>query len=274
MNRIMLHSNYWVLAIFALLIGCNSSDKKQMSENEISLRNGALQEQDYGHCDSLNTAGACVNIKVWLPSGADKVSTDILNAINQKVIDRINSYADSASLATRPEALTSAKGAAEVFLTNFGNFKKEMPDAPGYWFIKVDGDTLMVTQKIVMYQLDHAAYTGGAHPNSFRSYHIYDNQTGREVEAKSFVTDSVALLKKAEVEFRKLEKLSPSDDLEKNGYFLPNHQFFLPANYAFTKTGILLYYNPYEIAAYARGPISIEIPYRELNNIVNQEKLF
>lgn len=261
-------------AALAVLIGCNPSEKKQTTEAAFNLRKGAFEKQDYGKCDSLNIEGACVNIDLWLPTESDLASIEIQQQINKKAIERINSYGDSASLASHPEASRSAKGAADVFLKNFHDFKKEMPDAPGYWFVKIKGDTVMVTSKIMMYQLDHAAFTGGAHPNSFRSYHIYDADSGNELEAKTFVADSVALLKKVETAFRKLENLTPTDNLEEKGYFLPDHHFFLPSNYAFTKSGILFYYNPYEIAAYARGPIEILIPYSELTNIVKKDKIF
>jgi hypothetical protein len=90
---------------------------------------------------------------------------------------------------------------------------------------------------------------------------------------KTFIADSVALLKLVEKNFRKEEKLADNANLEEAGYFLSNHQFFVPANYVFTRDGILFYYNPYEIAAYARGAIQFTIPYSELNGIVKKENI-
>jgi hypothetical protein len=132
----------------------------------------------------------------------------------------------------------------------------------------------MTTPKLLFYQLDHYAFTGGAHPNSFTSYHAFDGKTGEEVEMKNFVADSVALLNLVETKFRELEKLAPGVDLEDAGYFLANHKFFMPANYVFTPEGVLFFYNPYEIAAYARGPIELTILYEELKGIIRREAVF
>jgi hypothetical protein len=74
--------------------------------------------------------------------------------------------------------------------------------------------------------------------------------------------------------FRKTENLADTTNLEKAGYFLSNHKFFIPANYAFTREGVFFYYNPYEIAAYARGAITFTIPYSELEGIVKKELIF
>lgn len=45
-------------------------------------------------------------------------------------------------------------------------------------------------------------------------------------------------------------------------------QFQLPLNIFYTDKGLLLYYNRYEIAAYADGPKELLIPYEELKNFL------
>jgi hypothetical protein len=42
----------------------------------------------------------------------------------------------------------------------------------------------------------------------------------------------------------------------------------------FTPEGVHFFYNPYEIAAYARGPIELTIPYEELKGIIRKEAVF
>ena len=91
---------------------------------------------------------------------------------------------------------------------------------------------------------------------------------------ETLVADRAALLQIVEKAFRKVEKLSPEADLEKSGYFLDEHKFFLPANYVFTPAGVYFYYNPYEISAYARGAIEFTIPYAELGQTVKKDQVF
>ncbi|WP_353721359.1 DUF3298 domain-containing protein [Dyadobacter sp. 676] len=213
-------------------------------------------------------------VSLWTPTDSGSVAANIRKILNEKTIKRLNSYGDPASVAERLEANKSPRAAFEVFEKNYNDFKKQFPDAPGCWEVELHGDTVMTTPKMLFYQFDHYAFTGGAHPNSFTSYHAFDAKTGEEVEMKRFVADSVALLHLVETKFRELEKLTPEVDLEDAGYFLANHKFFIPANYVFTPEGVLFFYNPYEIAAYARGPIEFTIPYQELKGIIREDAVF
>jgi len=266
--------NFILPAFAAIILSCNPSSKKENLEKGSGLNAGKVNQETFGNCDTVNNKGVSVHINMWLPSDSGKVASNIKKQLNEKVIERINSYSDSASIASHPQAKKSAKAAYEVFATNYTDFKKEFPDAPGCWEVELKGDTVMVTSKVSLYQLDHYAFTGGAHPNSFKSLHIFDGATGDEKEMKSFVSDTVALLKKVETAFKKTEKLASDVDLEEEGYFLSNHQFFLPANYIFTRKGILFYYNPYEIAPYVKGAIQFVIPYEELEGLVKKEMVF
>lgn len=265
-------SNLLLLVTFIFFVACSPSTKKE--EVKTGMKAGKFNRMELGNCDTTLIGGVGLVINVWEPTAQDTISGTIRAFLNQKLIDRINDYADSASIAAHPASDKSIKNAYDVFASNYTKFKTQFPDAPGCWEVDLKGDTIMFSAKIIQYQMDHYAFTGGAHPNSFRTYYVFDTQTGNELKSSSFLADSVALLKKVEKSFRTLEKLGDTTNLENAGYFLTNHKFFLPANYAFTREGIYFYYNPYEIAAYARGPITFTIPYKELEGIVKKELIF
>jgi hypothetical protein len=265
---------YLSFALVLFVFSCNQSPKKEKAAVSAPTVSGKIVHKEFGHCDTLTNNGVAVVIDLWEPSDLGKASEKIRTILTDKVIERINSHADSVSLAKKPEAGKSAEAAYDVFAFNYNSFKKDFPEAPGCWEIELKGDTVMVSEKLMTYQFDHYAFTGGAHPNSFRSYHVFDQETGEETDAKTFVADSVALLKKVELAFRKEEKLDKNADLEEAGYFLLDHKFFVPANYTFTRKGVFFYYNPYEIAAYVRGSIEFTIPYSELEGIVRKDMIF
>lgn len=258
----------------ALFWACNQSSKKEEAVSKVDYHTGEVKKEQFGGCDTVSNKGVSVIINLWEPTDSGAVATKIREILTDKTIKRLNSYGDPASALARLEANKTPKAAFEVFEKNYNDFKKEFPDSPGCWEVELHGDTVMTTPKVLFYQMDHYAFTGGAHPNSFTSYHAFDGKTGKEVEMKSFVADSVALLNLVEKKFRELEKLAPGVDLEDAGYFLANHKFFIPANYVFTPEGVLFFYNPYEIAAYARGPIELSIPYEELKGIIRKEAVF
>jgi hypothetical protein len=268
-------TKYLLPALFVFLIACNSSTKNENQQAQQDVQYGEFLKQHFGQCDTISGGGIYADVDVWLPADStSEAAKNIRFQLQNKLVERINSYSDSASLAKNPAAKNSVKAAFEVFEHNYKDFKKQFPEAPGCWFVELKGDTIMTTGKVLVYQLDHFANTGGAHPNTFRSLHIFDATTGQEKDSKLFVADSTALTKKVEAAFRKVEKLDDSVNLEENGYFLSDHKFFIPANYTFTKDGVLFFYNPYEIAPYARGPIEFTIPYNELEGIVKKDLLF
>jgi len=250
---------------------CTSNTKKEVVGQVDSA--GKFNKLELGKCDTIS-GGVSLRVNVWEPAGKDSAALAIHKFLNGKIIDRISDNADLSGIDSKPGSDKTVESAFAVFDANYKKFKSEFPEAPGCWEIELKGDTVMISPKIIQYQLDHYAFTGGAHPNSFRSYYIFDSATGQERNIKTFVSDSVALLNKVEKAFRKLEKLADTTNLENAGYFLSNHKFFLPANYAFTKEGVFFYYNPYEIAAYARGAVTFTIPYDELEGIVRKELIF
>jgi hypothetical protein len=75
--------------------------------------------------------------------------------------------------------------------------------------------------------------------------------------------DSMAVLKIAESEFRKIKSIPENTATNKEWFW--NGLFYLPDNFAFTDAGLLFHYNSYEIAPYALGATELIIPYEKLN---------
>jgi len=262
-----------LLIITIQFFSCGTSGNSDEKAESVSVK-GEITRSSFGKCDTASNSGVSLEISLWTPSDSSKASVNIRNLLAKKSIQRINAYLDSTTLASIPSAFKSVETSFEVFQKNYNEFKRDFPDAPGCWKVELKGDTVMTTSKVVQYRLDHYAFTGGAHPNSFRSFHIFDRMTGKETDIKKFVKDSASLLKLVEQNFRKTENLAPDVDLEKAGYFLLDNQFFIPSNYAFTPKGVLFYYNPYEIAPYARGVIQFVVPYSELESLIDKKMFF
>lgn len=271
-NLVFMRISHLIILLTAVFYtSCTPSSKKE--EVRLIPRVGKFNKIELGKCDTIS-GGVSLKVNVWEPVVTDSLYSEMHAFLNKKIIDRINDNADLSGNPPKPGSDKTVESAFAIFDSNYKKFKADFPEAPGCWEIELKGDTVMTSAKIIQYQFDHYAFLGGAHPNSFRSYYIFDTKTGEEKNIKSFISDTTALLNKVEKAFRKLENLADTTNLEGAGYFLSNHKFFLPANFALTKEGIFFYYNPYEIAAYARGDISFTIPYSELEGIVRKELIF
>ena len=269
---------------FALLIGlgwsvatltsCSNSTQSNKDESGPFGGYGSLKALHFGACDSLK-GGVTVDFLTLEPADTSVASERIREYLAKDRIAAITSNMDSAVVASSGTKQLNEKNLFSLLLTTYTDFKKDFPEAPGCWQIDQKGDTVMVTSRIVAYKLDLFTFMGGAHPNSFREYVVFDRRTGDVLPPGHFVADSVALLQKAEAAFRKLEGLTQVDNLTAKGYFLnADSTFFLPQNITFTREGVYLYYNPYEIAPYARGPIEFLLPYADLKGVVRKELVF
>ena len=107
-------------------------------------------------------------------------------------------------------------------------------------------------------------YTGGAHPNSITEFHIFDIKTGEELQLEQlFKADFLPTLAKiATKRLRQQEQPDVKDDTGPSIESLTDedqdHAWFL------TSAGLVVHFNPYAIASYARGNVQVTVPWSEL----------
>lgn len=109
-------------------------------------------------------------------------------------------------------------------------------------------------------------YSGGVHGNDLLTTFNYDLARNELITPSSLFVDPKdsrivdILLGKLMLEF----EVNAPDELEYEGIF--NYQVLeVTNNFYFTDEGITFYYNPYELAAYAVGPIELSVTYSELS---------
>ena len=113
-------------------------------------------------------------------------------------------------------------------------------------------------------------YTGGAHGNDLLTTFCYDLDQNEIITPSVLFSDPKdsriveILLGKLMAEF----DVNTPEELEYAGIF--NYQALdITNNFYFTEDGVTFYYNPYELAAYAVGPIELSVSYSELSPFIN-----
>jgi hypothetical protein len=205
-----------------------------------------------------------------LVGGNETVISKINAQIEQMVKDQTFSMNDTVQT-TKTATIESL---AEGFVREFEDLAAENEDRPLLsWDYDGSGDTLFISSKVISIYYQVYSFTGGAHGNSSITYMNFNAQTGDLLKLTDMVSDTIALKKMAELKFEKTQKeFAKENDFEydRTSYFWEN-PFYLPANIAVTKTGLLFMYNPYEAAAYALGFISFELTWQELSTIAKTE---
>lgn len=135
---------------------------------------------------------------------------------------------------------------------------------PFYWH---QADTLsLLSPNLVSMKTAKDVYTGGAHPLYSIMFSNFDGKTGQYLFKEDLFTDIEAVRRIAEKHFRKHFKMDDNQDINNDGNFWFTDGFQLSDNIGFDDKNLILYYNPYEIAAYAFGPTEILIPISEIKD--------
>lgn len=222
-------------------------------------------------CDTLVNKGVDVSVGYFQLQDNSEGARKINDSLRMLAVGSITGWLDSATVAANPDARTDLNRAAALFAADYQAVTNDMGGLGGCWELKTDSDTTYASSTVITARMETYAYTGGAHPNSNLSFYMFDRQTGRTLSLNDVVSDTTALLNVVERAFRRQQELPPRANLEERGYFLRDGRFFLPDNIGMSRVGLVFYYNPYEIAAYALGPIEVTVPYTQLGGILRTD---
>lgn len=259
--------NYFFSVILFLFVGFFAACRFTSSEPPI------LERQQYtfvgaNRCDTTSNAGVDVSVSYVLLKGNTEATQKINDSLRLLAVSSVTGWLDSATIAAHPDTRTNLTTAVSLFASDYETMRKDMGSVGGCWELRTTADTVHAGSKSMTIRYDTYAYTGGAHPNSNLSFYTFNRETGQRLTLSDMVTDTTALLGVVEHAFRQQQKLQPHANLEEQGYFLREGRFFLPTNVGMSRDGLVFYYNPYEIAAYAVGPIQVTVPYAQLEGIL------
>lgn len=204
---------------------------------------------------------SCASVSFTWPMAEESI---IASKINESINHKLRSYFNSDSVTQ------SFEDQAQVYLNSFEEFAKDFPDAPGGWSIEVTGKESYQSDSLLSIFFSEFNFSGGAHPNSSQSFMNFDKITGEYLSSDQLVLDSVKLLEKAEIAFRKFHEVPQGKSLEEQGFFLPKTGFFLPSAMGYKDGKFYLIYIPYEIGPYVMGYTELEFAPEELTGIVRK----
>jgi len=198
---------------------------------------------------------------------------EILNAdIKDKVNSAIGTYLRDSIYSIEGKNFKNFDELASTFFAEYDTMKRISSVQDLAFVLDEKAEIISETEKDFTVSISYYISTGGAHPNSFMSYFVFDKLTGNIITLNNFFKpgyDSL-LNKLVDGAYRKEKGLSPTDDLQKKGDLFENKITF-NNNFAVTKDSLKFFYNNYEIAAYVFGPTEISIPLNDLKEYVKQE---
>ena len=246
----------YTLFVAFIAMSCNNKNKQTtdtMEENQLSF-----VKKEYNIKSKLtNIPETELTADIPVAEGNDTIAKRINDAIFRTV---------KLIVAQEPDRSANYDELFAGFINNYEKFVSEYPDGPGAWEANIKGSVEYQTPEIVNIQIDSYTMTGGAHGNSNMTSLLFDPRNGKELAIQDIVRDTVQLYNIAEKKFREKYNVPADKPINSTGLMFLNDKFALPQNIFVTKDGLKLFYNPYEIAAYAEGTKDLTIPYGEIKD--------
>lgn len=154
----------------------------------------------------------------------------------------------------------------ETYEKEFKEFVSDETPHPFYREIIISISQVKFSFATIIHQ--EYAYTGGAHPNSFRNFYTIDVENEKllsfedvfESRAESQV---IALIEK---HIKIKHDIAPEESLLDAGFF--EQKLSKPSNFTFNSDGVKFLYNPYEVAPYVIGYVEVTVPYSALEGLI------
>jgi hypothetical protein len=251
-------TSYLILIIF-LIITFSACEQE---EPEIISLGYQMFEQIYEHPECETDEGPCVTLIFTYPEFTGE----------EPLVSNLNGWVSN-QLFEEEKGINSEnfEQLARQWYSDYEIYSTEIDDYNISWSLERRVELVHDNPDLISLHFHEFSFTGGAHPIQTDIFRSFQKPEGRIITLDDLTYDQSQfqlLTSLAEEQFRYTFELLEEENLEDAGFWFVDNDFHLTDNFSFTNFGLLFYYNVYEVAPYATGPIAVEIEYRDLQNIL------
>lgn len=215
---------------------------------------------DFTETNIEKSKSTIISINYPKASGTKEVAKRINETLENYIVNQTNLTEDS--IINMP-----INDAVEQFDMAYDSFKKDFPDSTQKWEVLIDGEVTYRSPEVISIAINSYLDTGGAHGNTNVRFFNFNSQTGALFSKKDLISDFKGLSEIVEQQLKAEIKANAEDELMEDFFF--GKDFQLPESIGFSEEGLIILYNPYEIASYAQGIIEFTIPFEEVSSFLN-----
>ncbi len=154
---------------------------------------------------------------------------------------------------------------ADSLFTEYSRIKLEFEDYSTAWFIHKNFSIMGLQNNLLSLKNEVTMYTGGANAYYNVNLSVYDLNNAKKVAFEETIKKSKLgeFLIFAESQFKEEKGILENQSVKDAGYWFENDKFFLPDNFNMTDSGLIFFYNLYEIAPRSEGPIELFVPTKD-----------
>lgn len=151
---------------------------------------------------------------------------------------------------------------ADSLFAEYGRVKSEFEDYPTAWFIHKNLSITGLQNNLLSWKNEVTMYTGGANAYYNVNLSVYDVNNANKVSFEEIIKKSKLgeFLIFAESQFKEDKGILKNQSVKDAGYWFKNDKFYLPDNFNMTDSGLIFFYNLYEIAPRSEGVTDLFIP--------------
>jgi hypothetical protein len=244
----------------AIFFSCMENKKAEQTAAEIPdivIKEILATSQDCNP-DSLS----CTYVRIEYPVFTDSARNQINLAFLDKMREISGKFNSEEAVSGSPEHM------AQTFILDYEAFNRDFPDNRIGWYVNVKAEIVHESTDIITYRIDAEYFTGGAHQNSSTNYYVLDAKNGRALNLSDIVSDTVKFKNLVETAFRRTKGMEEGQSYADIGFYIDDEQFVLSRNIGVTDDGIVVHFNPYEIAPYSLGATSVEVKNDALGDLL------
>ncbi|WP_432412126.1 DUF3298 domain-containing protein [Rasiella sp. SM2506] len=238
------------------LVVFTTSCRKALETQSITKDSETLAECKNVSCPSIDIEYFTVNGNA---GASEKINAEITNFIIQSLYVGEDENGSDAPTIER---------AMQDFIQLYRTHSAEFPGLSAEYFAEITVLQNFNTKELLSVSCRNYLYTGGAHGYGSVVYKNFDPKSGAQLYYEDVFRDVSAFEALAEKLFKRQNEIPESDAINSTGFWFEEDAFYLPETFGISKEFVTLYYNQYEIASYAAGPIEVEIPISEVKEML------
>ena len=237
-----------IICLFAVLLSLGCKKDGKLTFEPVSF--------------TKNECSECPTINISIPKALEKnkIATSINTALREEVISILNFDEETEAI--------DIESAINSFSEAYYDLKEKYADESTQWEAKIDGTVTYEDKNVLTIKLDSYLFTGGAHGYSTSRFLNFNKKKGLELDNSELFKNIEAFLELAEAKFRSQENIPETKAINSTGFMFETDHFYLPKNIGYTQNGLQLFYQQYEVASYADGPIVLTLPYTEVQKFM------
>ncbi|MBT9844890.1 DUF3298 domain-containing protein [Barnesiella intestinihominis] len=260
-----------IIALISCLYSCNFKNNHSNETNADSVVVEKLVIADTYHLSGDTAKPACKVVLTMEIPVKYKQDSDYLHL--QKILSPLTFGDEYTGDSLKQAAQKVVESHVNAYKEIEPEFEKELAKSGEAYSFEWDFDYTLSPvynrNDFFCYGISSSEYTGGAHGMYSNRYYTIDLSNWKRIGLDDiFQPDSSDTL--SSILLNRLMKqlnVSSPDSLLELGYF-DTEDIMATENFYLTDTGICWVYNPYEIACYATGQTSIEIPFKEIDSYI------